>query len=100
MAASNSSVSTKLNATMTDPEGRVLVVAKISDPRRHKPVSAVYKFQVDVLSAEARASDFGDVATAKASGESLNRNRVPSESCQFIVCRPAISLGPATQASE
>jgi hypothetical protein len=74
---------------MTDPDGHELIPPRIPDPLRHKPVWAAYKFRKDLHCAEARSSEFLDLATAKATADALNSNRGAGEGYCFKIYRVA-----------
>jgi hypothetical protein len=72
---------------MTDPEGLKLVPPRLHEPLRHKPVWATYKLRKGLLRAEARCSEFSDLAKAKAIVDALNSSRAEGEGYYFKVCR-------------
>jgi len=74
---------------MTDPEGRKLIPARVQDPFRHKPVWAAYKSSRGSQYAEARSSEFLDLAVAKTTVDALNSKRATGEGYYFKVYRVA-----------
>jgi hypothetical protein len=82
---------------MTDPEGRKLILPRISDSLRHKAVWAVYKFRKDLHCAEARSSEFVDLTAAKATADALNSSRDPAKDYYFKVCRVAPLHAPEAE---
>jgi len=78
-----------INIDITDPEGRELIPPRTFDPFRRKPVWAVYRFQEGFWCAEARSSEFLDLAAAKAVVDVLNSNRGAGEGRYFKVYRVA-----------
>lgn len=72
------------NTGMTDAEGRKLIPTWGSDPFRHKPVWAAFKFRRDRQRAETRSSEFSDLATAKSAVDTLNSNRPTGENSHFF----------------
>jgi hypothetical protein len=70
---------------MTDPDGRELIPPRVHDHFRHKPVWAAYKFRKGLPCAEARSSEFLDLAAAKATVDALNICRGAGEEHYFKV---------------
>lgn len=62
-----------------DPSGRALVRPRPSDPLRNQAIWAVYQIERESYVATAQSSDFLDLATAKATADTLNANRSKAE---------------------
>jgi hypothetical protein len=59
------------------------------DAFRHKPVWAAYRFRKGFHRADARGSEFSDLAAARAAADALNGNRGAGVGYYFKVCRVA-----------
>ena len=86
---------------MTDPEGRPLLPAKSNGPFRQRAVWAVYKIHTSRNFAEARNSDFVNLATAKARADALNRSRMAGEPYYFkpyrLAAPPLVDHPPSAE---
>ena len=79
---------------MNDDEGRRLVSARVNDPFRRKPVWAAYKIRRGLQGAVSRNSPFVDLATARATADSLNSHREMEEEHYFKVYRADVPSEP------
>lgn len=73
----------------TDPDGRPLAPYRRHDSFRYRAVWAVYRFQSAHAFAEARCSEFVNMANARETADNFNRARVPGQTYYFRVYRLA-----------